>query len=138
MYWPFTVWINRDFKNFANAWPSASNFKSFSQALEHFFLTIDQNDSGNKIQFFPPLYCCIILLEKFRNQIFLMRNRESIQVFSISVVFNRFFENTGGPPLTRNTLTRFPLTRFLAYARVSGGISVSRGPQYSPTNTSFM
>ena len=40
---------------------------------------------------------------------------------------------TGGPPLTR-----FPLTRFLAYVRVSGGISVSRGPQYSPTNTSFM
>ena len=46
--------------------------------------------------------------------------------------------NTGGPPLTRKSLTRFPLTRFLAYVRVSGGISVSRGPQYSPTNTSFM
>jgi len=45
---------------------------------------------------------------------------------------------TGGPPLTRKSLTRFPLTRFLAYVRVSGGISVSRGPQYSPTNTSFM
>ena len=43
-----------------------------------------------------------------------------------------------GPPLTRKSLTRFPLTRFLAYVRVSGGISVSRGPQYSPTNTSFM
>ena len=47
-------------------------------------------------------------------------------------------KNTGGPPLTRKSLTRFPLTRFLAYVRVSGGISVSRGPQYSPTNTSFM
>ena len=46
--------------------------------------------------------------------------------------------DTGGPPLTRKSLTRFPLTRFLAYVRVSGGISVSRGPQYSPTNTSFM
>ena len=45
---------------------------------------------------------------------------------------------TGGPPLTRKSLTRFPLTRFLAYVRVSGGISVSKGPQYSPTNTSFM
>ena len=45
---------------------------------------------------------------------------------------------TGGPPLTRKSLTRFPLTRFLAYVRVSEGISVSRGPQYSPTNTSFM
>ena len=55
---------------------------------------------------------------------------------------------TGGPPLTRKSLTGFPLTRksltgfpltrFLAYVRVSGGISVSRGPQYSPTNRSFM
>ena len=53
-----------------------------------------------------------------------------------------FFQNqkpyTGGPPLTRFPLTRIPLTRFLAYVRVSGGISVSRGPQYSPTNTNFM
>ena len=45
---------------------------------------------------------------------------------------------TGGPPLTRKSLTRFPLTRFLAYVHVSGGISVSRGPEYSPTNTNFM
>ena len=45
--------------------------------------------------------------------------------------------STGGPPLTQKSLTRFPLTRFLAYVRVSGGISVSRGPQYSPTNTVF-
>ena len=50
----------------------------------------------------------------------------------------KFFEHTGGPPLTQKSLTRFPLTCFLAYVRVSGGISVSRGPQYSPTNTSFM
>ena len=35
---------------------------------------------------------------------------------------------TGSPPLTRKSLTRFPLTQFLAYVRVSGGISVSRGP----------
>ena len=48
------------------------------------------------------------------------------------------YTSTGGPPLTRFPLTQFPLTRFLAYVRVSGGISVSRGPQYSPTNTNFM
>ena len=29
-------------------------------------------------------------------------------------------------------------TTFLAYVRVSGGISVSKGLQYSPTNTNFM
>ena len=26
-----------DLKNFANSWPSASNFKSFSRSLEQFF-----------------------------------------------------------------------------------------------------
>ena len=45
---------------------------------------------------------------------------------------------TGGLPLKRKSLTRFPLPRFLAYVRASGGFSVSRGPQYSPTNTNFM
>ena len=35
-------------------------------------------------------------------------------------------------------LTWFPLPGFLAYVCVNGGISVSRGPQYSPTNTNFM
>ena len=33
-----------------------------------------------------------------------------------------------GPPLTQNSLTRFPLPRFLAYVHASGGFGVSRGP----------
>ena len=54
MFWPFTVWINcsSDLKNFANSWPSALNFKSFSWSLEQFFLTVCQNNFGNKISFF--------------------------------------------------------------------------------------
>jgi hypothetical protein len=36
-------------KFFANSWPSASNFKSFFRLLEQFFLTVDQNNFGNKI-----------------------------------------------------------------------------------------
>ena len=53
LFWPFTVWINcsSDLKNFENSWPSASNFKSFSQLLEQFFLTVGQNNFGNKIPF---------------------------------------------------------------------------------------
>ena len=53
LFWPFTVWINcsSDLKNFANSRPSASNFKSFSQSLEQFFLTVGQNNFGNKIPF---------------------------------------------------------------------------------------
>ena len=51
--WPFTVLINcsSDLKYFANSRPSASNFKSFSRSLEQFFLTVGQNNFGNKIPF---------------------------------------------------------------------------------------
>ena len=51
LFWPFTVWINcsSDLKHFANSRPSASNFKSFSWSLEHFFLTVSQNNFGNKV-----------------------------------------------------------------------------------------
>ena len=53
LFWPFTVWINcsSDLKNFWNSRPSASNFKSFSLSLEQFFLTVGQNNFGNKIPF---------------------------------------------------------------------------------------
>ena len=47
-------------------------------------------------------------------------------------------EHTGGPPLTRKSLTRFPLTQFLAYVRASGNFRDSRGLLYSPTNTNLM
>ena len=39
---------NRD-PLFENSWPSASNFKSFSRSIEQFFLTVRQNNFGNKI-----------------------------------------------------------------------------------------
>ena len=54
LFWPFTVWINNpsDLKNFSNSRPSASNFKSFSQTLEQFFLTVGQNNFGNNIPVF--------------------------------------------------------------------------------------
>ena len=50
LFWPFNVWINcsNDLKNFANSPPSAWNFKSFSQSLEQFFLTVGQNNFINK------------------------------------------------------------------------------------------
>ena len=57
LFWPFTVWINcsSDLNIFANSRPSASNFKSFSRSLEQFFLTVGQNNFGNKIPFHTPL-----------------------------------------------------------------------------------
>ena len=36
-------------KTFANSQPSALNFKTFSRSLEQFFLTVGQNNFGNKI-----------------------------------------------------------------------------------------
>ena len=59
-------------------------------------------------------------------------------VWEQSKLFFSQLRYTGGPLLKRKSLTRFPLPRFLAYVRVTGGISVSRGPQYSPTDTNFM
>ena len=38
-----------DLKKILNSRPSASNFKSFSRSLEQFFLTVGQNNFGNKI-----------------------------------------------------------------------------------------
>ena len=40
-----------DLKNVGNSWPSASNFKSFSQALEQLFLIVGQNNFVKKIPF---------------------------------------------------------------------------------------
>ena len=35
LFWPITIWIDcfSDLKSFADSWPSASNFKSFSRSL---------------------------------------------------------------------------------------------------------
>ena len=60
LFRPFTVWINcsSDLKFFSNSWPSASNFKSFSRSLEQFFLTVGQNNFGNKIPFLNSFHSC--------------------------------------------------------------------------------
>ena len=60
LFWSFTVRINcsSDLKTFENSRPSASNFKSFSRSLEQFFLTVGQNNFGNKI---PFLTSCMFL-----------------------------------------------------------------------------
>ena len=54
MFWPFTVRTNWSsvLKIFANSRPSASNAKNFSQShTRAFFLTVSQNNFGNKIPF---------------------------------------------------------------------------------------
>ena len=56
-----------DLKFFANSQPSASNFKRFSQSLEQFFLTVGQNNFGNKIQFLFNELAVSLLLFEFEN-----------------------------------------------------------------------
>ena len=48
LFLPFIVWRNCS-NDLKNSRPSALNFKSFSQSLEQFFLTVGQNNFGNKI-----------------------------------------------------------------------------------------
>jgi hypothetical protein len=65
--WPFTVRINcsSDLKSFENSPLSVSNFKSISQSLEQFFLTVSQSNFGNKIPF--PSQYLISFLQKLTN-----------------------------------------------------------------------
>ena len=49
LFWPFTVWIN-----------CSSDLKSFSQSLEQFFLTVGQNNFGNKITLVNKFYFFLI------------------------------------------------------------------------------
>ena len=53
LFWPFTVWINcsSDLKNFAKFSAFSLEFQKLSRSLEQFFLTVGQNNFGNKILF---------------------------------------------------------------------------------------
>ena len=93
LFWPFTVWINcsSDLKNFANSRPSASNFKSFSRSLEQFFLTVGQNNFGNKIPF-PSFFLHFLSLFPI-NYVFDIWNpdmRTSITLEKYKVNLDRF------------------------------------------------
>ena len=76
LFWPFTVRINCsiDLKIFANSQPSASNFKSFSQALEQFFLqkgllTFDHlalNSIAKMLEFYTYLFANRSLFERMQ------------------------------------------------------------------------
>ena len=71
-FWPFTVLTNCscDLKTLADSWPSASNFKHFSRSLEQFFLTVGQNNFGNKIpkqHTFKPNMSTFVIAKYFYN-----------------------------------------------------------------------
>ena len=81
---------------------------------------------------------CLVVISSFMTSRYIITNGLN-EIQPVGLHKTRNLDSTKwGPPLTPKSLTRFPLPRFLAYVHVIGGISVSRGPQYSPTNTSFM
>ena len=77
LFWPFTVWINcsSDLKNFENSRPSASNFKSFSQSLEQFFLTVAQNNFGNKITLLKSQNIIILFFDRISSPPLIVSSR---------------------------------------------------------------
>ena len=50
---------------FSNSRPSALNFKSCFQSLEHFFLTVGQKNFGDKIPFLGPLFLALLIFVIF-------------------------------------------------------------------------
>ena len=74
LFWPFTIQINccSELTNFANSWPSALNFKTFSQSLEQIFLIVGQNNFGNKIPFLCALLSASLLEFLILNSEFLL------------------------------------------------------------------
>ena len=79
LFWPLTVLTicSSDLKIFANSWHSASNFKSFSRSLEHFFLIVGHNNFGNKIPFITFFQMItgnvVTVLKRIKFQLFFMQ-----------------------------------------------------------------
>jgi hypothetical protein len=102
LFWPFTAWINcsNDLKNFANSWPSASNFKSFSRSLEQFFLTLGQNNFGkkyhcylqlNNVYFFHPWQISYLFVFLFRDFIYWLISNCNLYSTQKQKIFSDFF-----------------------------------------------
>ena len=77
LFWPFTVRTNCSsiLKIFTNSRSSASSFKKLSWSLEQFFLTVGQNNFGNKISMFIKKLFYPILINQATH------NKHSVQVF---------------------------------------------------------
>ena len=112
-FWPFTVWINcsSNLKIFANSRPSASNFESFSRSLEQFFLTVGQNNFGNKISFLLHLPQVSHHTYSQIQELFLPSNRTGSKRWSIqskeiapSVIYCVIMNSRGNPSILEGGL----------------------------------
>ena len=85
LFWTFAVWTNcsSDLIFFANSRPSALNFIFFSITRTFFFLTLGQNNFGNKIPWLHPfLFYNLSNLSSFnptKSSTIWLQNNESIK-----------------------------------------------------------
>ena len=71
---------------YANSRPSATNFKSFSGSLEQLFLTVGQNNFGNKIPFLTEKKLfwtnrIFFYLLNFHQQIMVISSQNNVQKY---------------------------------------------------------
>ena len=87
LFWPFTVWINcsSDLNTFENSQPSVLNFQRFSRSLRHFFLTVGQNNFGNKVPFFSKMFYFSLtpLLDSFYQNIRIIGTIHKKKIFHL-------------------------------------------------------
>ena len=88
LFWFFTVGINCsiDLKKISNSQasgPSASDFKSFSWSLEHFFLTVVQNNIGKKIPYLM-WKSCLDWLSDLTDSLLYDREQILVYVFALA------------------------------------------------------
>ena len=90
LFWPFSVWANcsNDHKIFANSWPSAMIFKSFSRLLRQFFLTVGQSSFGNKIPIVSSLFFLFFAYLIDSKNIYVTMFRYSEKVTKIWLIFH--------------------------------------------------
>ena len=111
-----------DLKNLANSQPLASNFKSFSLSLEQFFLTVGQNNFGNKIPFLKfltslwktwVLGCCVKSLRYSRPcTTSLKASQASFSDIGLSVGTTRTSPSFRSSKTARNKKIRLMNTKF--------------------------
>ena len=124
--WYYEKWIGRH-ASFTPRWSVKLDQQSRQQGLKAYSPNSYTVKEGHESPSLGISYTCVTT--------FLLVCYFSPQTTVGSKPFQGFL-NTGGPPLTRKSLTRFPLSRFLAYVCVSGVTLVGDHSTVPPTRFS--
>ena len=127
---------------FENSRLSASNFKSFSRSLEQFFLTVAQNNFGNKI----PILLIILYCKQHRNKVYLAKANIiwHFDFTSRNKSGNRVFLYCSPPPhkelISPKRFTNLPLESMISILNWIGLIHTykSRGVPQTPKSNNAL